>query len=168
MTERREVVQNEEPAAKGSRDQVVLARLDLQVPDRDGRHAGFEPGPVVATVESDEESELGAHKEQAFLPRVLDHRPGKLIVRQIAGDVLPAHPAVVAPHHVGREIALLVVVEDGVHGVLPMPGGMEVRHVGERRHAGNGIHHPPFDPPVTADLDAPVVHSGVEQPLDER
>ena len=167
MAQGRVVVEDEEAPPERGRDEVVLARLDLQIPDRDGRQPPLQPNPVRAAVDGREESELGAQEEQPFLPRVLDHRPGELVLGKVAGDVIPGDAAVVAAHHVGREIALLVVVEDRVHRVLPVPGGMEIRHVGEGRNARNGIHRPPLDPPVIADLDAAVVHPGVEQPFDE-
>ena len=125
------------------------------------------PDPVFAVVEADEEPELGAEEEQPLPLVVLHDRPGELVLGKVAGDVRPRHPTVVAPHHVGFEVALLVVVEHREHGVFAVARGVEVRDVAELGHAGDHVHRPPFDAPVIADLDAPVVHTGVEQAFGE-
>ena len=90
-------------------------------------------------------------------------------LRQVAGDRGPGAAAVGALQQVGLEVAPLVVVEGGEHGVGVGARGDQVADVGRapaRRGSSRCARQVP--PPSSRDLDQAVVGAGVEQPLDER
>ncbi len=49
-----------------------------------------------------------------------------------------------------------------------MPRGVEIGHVGARRHPSHRVHRAPFQAAVATDLDPAVVHSGIQQPFHQR
>src|SRR5258707_12111022 len=71
-SEWREVVDNPDPATVGSDHQILLPRMNLQIPNRyAGEVSSFEFRPALARVDRNPEAKLGPHKEEVRLQNVL-------------------------------------------------------------------------------------------------
>ncbi len=84
LAEGRVIIENVEAAAEGCAHEIVLAALDREVAEGDGREATGELEPLVATVDGEEDAEFGAGKEQFLLDVVLDQAPDQQAIRKIA------------------------------------------------------------------------------------
>ena len=71
MPQRRDVIDDPDSASVSGQDQIVVARLNGQVPDRNGRNvATLELRPVSAGIGGDPQAELRAHEQQMRLDGV--------------------------------------------------------------------------------------------------
>src|SRR6478752_6846412 len=65
--------------------EIVLATLHFDVAHRDRRQAGMNPRPVVATVDSEEQTVLRPSEEQILVHVVFGQRPHELTVGKVSG-----------------------------------------------------------------------------------
>ncbi len=126
LAQRRVVVEDVETAAEGCADEIVLAPLDGEVAEGNGWHAAFQFDPFAATVDGEENAELGGREEEILLDVVLDQPPHEVAVRDIADDRCPARTAIGALHQIGRKVAVLVVVETHIDGIGVKEIGLDV------------------------------------------
>src|SRR5207253_795294 len=105
----------------------AIARMDLQIADRDAREfAAAELRPAPATVDGDEETELGPQEEQILFHRVfLDHVRIAVPGAGGARDARPALPEVLRPVHPWRHVPESVPVERGVGRSRLEPAGLD-------------------------------------------
>src|SRR5664280_2743228 len=140
--ERREVVHDPDPAPVRRDDEVLLARLEREVADGDGREiAALELGPGLPRVERDPEPELGPEVEEAGPDGVLlDHVRPAADARRRAGDPLPRLPGVARRVDPRRHVAEGVPVERRVRGAVRVRSGLDPRDPARGRQARNVLH----------------------------
>ncbi len=75
-----DIVHDPNTPSVGRQDQIVIARMNLNIENRNGWQAVLHPLPGSAPVESHEESELGTREQQIRIDRILaDHMHGTRI-----------------------------------------------------------------------------------------
>ncbi len=118
VAQRRNVVEHPERAAH-RRDRKIAAN-DLQVGHRGDAEVLLEHLPVFTVVEGNEHAPLRAGKQQAFADGVFAHDANWKVVRNAAGDLLPATAEVFGPVDVGLPVAELVAQyrDVGLRGVM--------------------------------------------------
>ena len=161
------VVEDVDATTEGADHEILLAALDLEVAYGDGRKIAGECMPVLAAVLGEVHAELRTHEEQVRVDVVLHDRVRRAAGRQITADRLPGTPAVVAARYIGSEVALLVIVEDGIDHVLIVQRGDDVldqRHVGDAAEVGCAA---PACAAVFGHAHDPVIRAEVDQSLDE-
>src|SRR5207342_2182985 len=100
MAKRRVVVENEEPAAEGRAHQIIFAPLNLQIAEGDDWNVGLKLYPVLASVDGEEQAELGAGKKQVLVDVILRQAPHHVPGREIGGDARPCLALVAASQHI--------------------------------------------------------------------
>ena len=124
----------------GTEDQVVFARVDGDVVDRDRRQIQFELRPVPSLIGRHEQRALGAGKEQFRIAEVLaDDVQRAGVVRDSAADRLP-RLAVVARHEsVDIEVAAAMTVERDVGRAFVVPRRDDAADVSSFRNASHSV-----------------------------
>src|SRR5713101_6597827 len=137
--ERRQVIDDPDAAAVRRQHQVAIARMDLQIAHRDAREvAAAELRPAPATVDGDEETELGPQEEQILFHRVfLDHVRIAAHGAGGARDARPALPEILRPVHPWRHVAMRMPVERGVGRSRLEPAGLDPGDPARFRQAGH-------------------------------
>ena len=140
--ERREVVEDPDPAPVRRDDEVLVVRGEREVPHGDGREvAALELGPRLAGVERDEEPELRPDVEEARPDRVLlDHPRPAAHAGRGADDPLPRLPEVVRRVDPRRHVAERVAVERGVCVAVRVRTGLDPRDPARGRKARDVLH----------------------------
>jgi len=77
----REIVKDIEAATEGRDHKVVFALLDDDVTNRNRRHAAFELRPVTASIQREEQAELGACKEKLRIDWILSDGKDDSVLR---------------------------------------------------------------------------------------
>src|ERR1700761_1152655 len=70
LLERGEIVENPDRSAMCSDDQIVLARMNLQVKHRNSREIVLELLPILATIKGDKQTKLRSGKQQVLIAKV--------------------------------------------------------------------------------------------------
>jgi len=120
-------------------DQVRLPRVDGDLPDADLRDVALEPCPVLATVEGDEQSELGAQEEQLRVFEVFPQDEGVTLDR-VGDQRLPGLAVVGGPKNVRGHLAVTVAVEGDVGRSVGVATRLHARHPRTRRQPGDVAH----------------------------
>ena len=126
-----EIVENVETAAEGCRNQIALLFLYRQIAHRNGRHAAFELRPAPASVNGEKKTKLRPHEKELRIHWIFRDGKHHAVLRQIAGDRVPAMTVVAALEQVRFEVAHLVIVKAGVDGIRIVLGGQQAAHVGQ-------------------------------------
>ena len=117
-TQRRDVVDNPDPASVGSEHEIIRLRLDGEIAHRHGREtAALELGPRLPAVDRDIESKLRSKEEQIRLHEVfLDHmRIAANAFHILRSDQrLPCLAIVSCLVEIGRKVAKGMAIERGV------------------------------------------------------
>ncbi len=163
LPERRIIVEDEEPPPERRADEIALAFVDLDVPERDGRDAAAELQPRLAAVERRVDPELRPGEQQVLLDVVLSDRPDDRPLREPPGDVRPGPAAVRAHKKIGLVVARLVIVDGRVDRILVMLGGHDLVDEEIIGDTGYLFDLPPGLAPVLGHLDEAVVGAGVDQ-----
>ena len=139
IPQRRVVVEHVKAPAESAEHEVVFPLLDGNIPNGDGGQTGLEGFPVIAAIRTVEAAELRADKQQVFVHMVFGNGIGGATLRQNVGNGLPTAAPVCAFVQVRFEIAVLVVVEGGIHHVGVVLGSQQEVHIGAFGHAGYGV-----------------------------
>ncbi len=122
-----------------------------------------EPGPLTAAVEGDEESELGAGKEQLGVDRILFDGP-HVTLEAFADGRTPGRAEVIGAVDVGRHVAVAMTVEGDEGGALVVGAGEDRGDPGAFGDIGHRVGDSgPCGPRVARDLHQPVVGSDPDQ-----
>ena len=105
-------------------DEVVVARLDLQVEDGHGGQLPARARPAPAAVPAREEAELRPHEQHARALGVLAHDVDGLAPGKVAGDGLPGPAEVVGAEEVRSVVVAAMPVERDVGGALARAAGL--------------------------------------------
>ncbi len=165
--QRREVVHDPDAAAVRGDDQVVLARMDQQIPHRDaGEVAALELRPALARVGRDPQPELGPAEEQARLHRVfLDDLGVAAHALLRADDARPALAEVRRAIDPRRHVAEGVAVESRIGGGRVEAARLDPAHPGSRRQIPPRGEVAPVLAAVARELHAPVVGAHPDEAL---
>src|ERR1019366_7428207 len=158
--ERCEVVDDPDPAPMRRDDEILLARLEREVPHGDGREvAALELDPRLPRVERDPEPELRPEVEEAGPDRVfLDHVRPAADARRRADDPLPRLPGVARRADPRRHVAEGVPIKCSVRGAVRVRAGLDPRDPARGRQAQDILHEVrPRRAAVTCELEVAVV-----------
>ena len=164
LLERRDV-RDPEATAMRRRDQLGVARMDLEVVHRHVRQTGHELLPGRAAVAGEVGADIRAHEEQVLILGVFTHHVHEVrrATRQSARDRAEGAPGVIRHEEVRREIAASVVVVRDVKGAEVELRGLDARDVRASRNAGHARRELlPVPAVVRRHPEAAVVGAGVE------
>ena len=153
------------------RDELVIARMDLEVVHRHRRESAHEPPPRSTPIGRDERAGLGTREQEVRVCRILpDHvHVVEPPARQVAGDGAEALPVVVRDVHIGGEVPGAMIVERHVERGAVGVGRLDPAHIGEPGDAGEAAGEVlPAAAVIPRDPDVPVVGPRVEQPRPDR
>ena len=170
LLQRRDVVEHVEPTAMRRDDEIVVARVDLDVAHGHDRQVATKRDPVRAAIPRDPQSQLAAEVQEVVPVRILtnDMAPAGGL-RQITNDRLPGATEVGRHEHVRRVVIVLVMIRHDVRGARRVARRLDRRNPRVRREA----RHVPEDvrprlPTVARDLDVPIVRADPDHVRVER
>ena len=150
----------------GRDHQVVIPRMHDEGPRRSTRESVTPQMPLLASVQRDVHSILGAQEQQIRLDGILLDHVDEVEWLDVRGD--QARPRVAVIHgfeDVGRVVAPTVIVEGHEGRATLELGGLDVRHPAVRPQAANPLHHVgPRAAAVTRQLHVAVVGADPEHP----
>ena len=135
LRQRREVVENPEPATHRREHEVTAMHLD--VGDRRDRQVALHLHPRCAIVVADVQPELGAEVEQALTVGILSHDACRRIIGHTVGaggQQRPGAAVISGAIGVRLEIAEQVAVDGDVRRALAMARHIDVLHPTTGRH----------------------------------
>src|SRR5258707_6121712 len=121
MLETADVVGDQERTSMRSQDQVMLARVNLDIEHWNRRHAVLRPdfAPVSAAIEGNKQTKLGTREQQIRIHWILAHRVDRTGFRRDAvGYARPGRPEILGDVEIDRIIAATMIVESHVRGAL--------------------------------------------------
>ena len=98
----------------GGQDQVVIARVNLQIENRRGRQAVLHLFPVLSAIEADIEAEFGTGEQQVRRGVLPNHVHGAGFGRNAAGDARPGIAVIGGLVDVDGEVRCTVVIDGDV------------------------------------------------------
>ncbi len=145
-------------------DEVVIARMNLEIEHGHGGQSVLQSFPVLAAVEGDEQAEFRSGEQQVGIGGIFAnhvHRPG--CRRDAIGDFGPRVAVVFGGVNVDGEISAAVVVEGHVDRTFLFVGSLDAADVGALGHAGHVARHVgPRLAAVARDLKIAVIGAGIE------
>ena len=152
-------------------DQLVVARMHLQVIDRHRWEIAVEHEPARALVERGVDAQLGAHVEEVRVHRVLAHhidRVGASSPQSIA-DRAKRLAEVGGDEDIRSEVVVTMIVEAHIDRGRIAEARLHLAHVREGRHAGEAATQVlPTATVVAREPDLAVVGAHVEQARPDR
>ena len=167
IAQRRVVVENIKTASKRRANQIVLARLNDEIAERDVWRSARQFRPVVAAVHREKHAKLGTQKHQSGFFMVLYDAPQYVAFRQVVGDAAPRTTAVSTAQDIRRKITALVVVDNNVNRVGVVQIGFDVIDKKALGYAGQAIDLTPRLAIVFAYLDQAIVGADIDQSCNE-
>ena len=141
-------------------NQIVVARMNLDVEHRHARQVVLELLPVVAAVEGHEESVFSAREQQITIPGMLAHDMQRAaILRQAVRDIGPMLAVVGGLEEVDVEVVGAMSVEGHIGGAGVKRGGDDAADISALGNAGDVRNDILPGLAVAADLQVAVVRS---------
>ena len=160
LSQRRQIVQNPEAPAVGSRNQIGTETgavvLDLEVAHRNRRHVVAQRLPVIAVIKRHPDLGIGRSVEQPLLPGIFADRVGHRARSDAGVDLGPALAAIVGAPEVRIHVVDPHRVRRGVGGQRVEVAGVQIEDPGPRLDRRRG-HIGPGGAPIGGNLDIAVV-----------
>ncbi len=124
------VIQYVDATAESSHYQVVLALLNREIANLDGRQSAVQLNPLLAADGGEIQAKFSACKQQLGIHVVFHQRVHRSVFGKVSGDGDETLAAVRALDQVRFEVAVLVVFKHNVDGAGVMLGGDDALDVG--------------------------------------
>ena len=148
-------------------NQLMIARMDLQIVHRHRRQPCHEPLPALPTIHRHVRADIRSKEQEIGVDQIFANHMHEVRTagRQRAGETRERGTIVLRPEHVGREVATPMVVEGHVERGRIVMRRFHAAHVRAFRHAGEPASQLlPRRAVIARQPDLAVISAGIQEP----